>query len=227
MFLIFLHCTPNRRLMSLNPKGNHLWIFIGRTDVETETRITLATWCKELTHWEWPWCWERLRAGEEGDRGWDGWMASPTQWTQVWANSGRSWRTGKPDMLQFMGSQGAGHDWANEQPNSNFEKLCYINIILQRLQPFLFIRSIRDLFRWFLGLDRRYALRCRYRMLAKKELKNECVLPIRMSQWNIYTSRNQILYADMLMVFHSFSPVPLFCLHMWSYRRTKYVVFSI
>ena len=52
---------------------------------------TLATWCKELTHWKRPWCWERLRVGEEGDdRGWDGWMASPTQWTWVWVNS-RSW----------------------------------------------------------------------------------------------------------------------------------------
>ena len=45
---------------------------------------TLATWCEELTYWKWPWCWERLEAGEEGDnRGWDGWMASPTQWTWV------------------------------------------------------------------------------------------------------------------------------------------------
>ena len=50
----------------------------------------LATWCKEPTHWKRPWCWERLRArGEGGDWGWDGWMASLTQWTWVWANSGR------------------------------------------------------------------------------------------------------------------------------------------
>ena len=43
---------------------------------------TLATWCKKLTHLKRPWCWERLKAGGEGDdRGWDGWMASPTQWT--------------------------------------------------------------------------------------------------------------------------------------------------
>ena len=55
---------------------------------------TLATWCEEWTHWERPWCWERLKAGGEGDdRGWDGWMASPTQWTWVWASSGRRWRT--------------------------------------------------------------------------------------------------------------------------------------
>ena len=53
---------------------------------------TLATWCEELTHWKRPWCWERLKAGGEGDdRGWDGWMASPTQWTWVWVNSGSWW----------------------------------------------------------------------------------------------------------------------------------------
>ena len=50
---------------------------------------TLATWCKELTHWKRLWCWERLKAEGEGDnRGWDGWMASPTQWAWVWASSG-------------------------------------------------------------------------------------------------------------------------------------------
>ena len=51
---------------------------------------TLATWCEELIHWKILWCWARLRAGGEGgDRGWDGWMASLTQWIWVWANSGR------------------------------------------------------------------------------------------------------------------------------------------
>ena len=58
----------------------------------------------------------KMRAGGEGgDRGWDGWMASLTQWTWFWANSGRCWRTGKPCMLQSMGSQWVGHDWATEQ----------------------------------------------------------------------------------------------------------------
>ena len=53
-----------------------------------------------------PWCWERLRAGGEGDdRGWDGWMASWTQWTWVWVSSGTWWWTGKPGMLQYMGLQ--------------------------------------------------------------------------------------------------------------------------
>ena len=66
---------------------------------------TLATWCEEPTHWKRLWCWERLRAGgEEGDRGWDGWMASLTQWAWVWAKSRRQW-SGKPGVLQSMGWQ--------------------------------------------------------------------------------------------------------------------------
>ena len=61
---------------------------------------TLATWWEKLTHQKRPWCWERLKAGgEEGDRGWDGWIASPTQWTWFWANSRRQ-RTGKSGVLQ-------------------------------------------------------------------------------------------------------------------------------
>ena len=56
-----------------------------------------------------PWCWERMKAGGEGDdRGWDGWMTSPTQWTWVLASSR------KPGMLQYMGSQRVGHDWETE-----------------------------------------------------------------------------------------------------------------
>ena len=72
---------------------------------------TLATWCKELTHWKRPWCWERLKArGEGDDRGRDGWMASLTQWAWVWVNPGSRWWTGRSGMLQSMGSQRAGHD---------------------------------------------------------------------------------------------------------------------
>ena len=67
---------------------------------------TLATWFEELTHWRRPWCWERLKAGgERGDRGWDGWVASLTQWTWVWVSSGSWWWTGRPGVLQSMGSQ--------------------------------------------------------------------------------------------------------------------------
>ena len=65
--------------------------------------------------WKGPWCWERLKVGGEGDnRGWDGWMASPTQWTWVWVNSRSWWWTGRPDVLRFMRSQRVGHNWATE-----------------------------------------------------------------------------------------------------------------
>ena len=68
-----------------------------------------------LPHWKRPWCWEGLGAGGEGDdRGWDGWMASPTRWTWVWVTSGSWWWTGRPGVLRFMGSQRVGHDWATE-----------------------------------------------------------------------------------------------------------------
>ena len=76
---------------------------------------TLAIWCKELTHLKRPWCWERLKAGGEGDnRGWDGWMVSLTQWTWVWVNSGSWWWKGRPGVLQSTGSQWVGHDWVTE-----------------------------------------------------------------------------------------------------------------
>ena len=85
---------------------------------------TLATWCEEVTHWLKPWCWGRLKAGEEGDnRGWDGWMASPTGWTWVWVNCGSWWWTGRPGVLQFMGSQRVGCDWMTElnwRPSKGF-----------------------------------------------------------------------------------------------------------
>ena len=74
---------------------------------------TLATWCKELTHWKRPWCWERLKT-EGVDRGWDGWMASPTWWTWVCVSSGSWWWTGRPGILQSMGSQRVRHDWVTE-----------------------------------------------------------------------------------------------------------------
>ena len=87
---------------------------------------TLATWCKELTHWKRPWCWERWRTGGEGDdRGWDGWMASRTQWTWVWVNSGSWWWTGRPGVLQSMGSQRVRHDWATELYWTNVVGIVY------------------------------------------------------------------------------------------------------
>ena len=94
----------SKEIKPINPKGNQPWTFIGRTDAKAP--ILWATDNEEPTHWKRPWFREKLRAGGEGgNRGWDGWMASPTQWTWVWVNSGRYWRTGKPGMLQSMGLQ--------------------------------------------------------------------------------------------------------------------------
>ena len=103
-----------KKVQPVHPKGNQSWIFTGRTDGEAEAPILAATWCEELTPWKRPWCWERLKAGEEDDRGWDGWMASPTQWTRVWVKSSSWWWTGRPGMLQFSGSQRVRHNSAHE-----------------------------------------------------------------------------------------------------------------
>ena len=71
---------------------------------------TLATWCKELTHWKRPWCWESLKAGGDGDnRAWDDWVASPTQCTWVWDPEGQGslaccspWGCRESDMTEWL-----------------------------------------------------------------------------------------------------------------------------
>ena len=97
--------------------GNQAWIFTVRTEAETpilrppDAKSWLIGKKKKK-----PWCWEKSKAGGVGDdRGWDGWMASLTQWTWIWANPGRLWRTRKPGVLQSMGSQRIGHDWVTKQ----------------------------------------------------------------------------------------------------------------
>ena len=78
----------SREIKPVNSKTNQPWIFVqDRWKDWCWSSNSLATWCEELTHWKRPWCWERLRSGGEGGyRGWDGWMASLTQWAWVWAN---------------------------------------------------------------------------------------------------------------------------------------------
>ena len=94
-----------KEIQPINPKGNQSWIFIGRTDVEAETPIL---WPPEAKSW----CWERLKAGGEGDdRGWDGWMASPAWWTWVWVNSG-SWQRSL-SCCSLWGHK-VGHNWVTE-----------------------------------------------------------------------------------------------------------------
>ena len=103
---------------------------------------TLATSCEELTHWKRPWCWERLGAGGEGDnRGWDGWMASPSRWTWVWVNSRSWWWTGRPGVLQFMGLQRVGHDWATELYWTELKPLLSVRVIITQ-GPFKWYHAI-------------------------------------------------------------------------------------
>ena len=87
---------------------------------------TLDTWCEVLTHWKRLWSWERLSVGGEGeDRAWGGWMTLLIQWIWVWAISGRWWRTGKPGMLQLVGSRRVGH---TEQLNNNNHQCYFPNL---------------------------------------------------------------------------------------------------
>ena len=91
----------------------------------------------------------RLRAGEVGGRGWDGWMASPTQWTWVWASSGRWWRTRKPGMLQSMDSQ----NWTQLNDWIAFWTLYHLNHILPfrsvTFRIFIFLLSLKIKFPYF------------------------------------------------------------------------------
>ena len=130
-----------KEIQPVHPKEDQSWVYIGRVDAEAETPILWPTHAKnwfigkdpdagrdwgqeekgttedEIVWWHhWPDAHEfRLKAGGKGDdRGWEGWMASPTWWMWVWVNSGSWWWTGRSGMLQFMGSQRVGHNWATE-----------------------------------------------------------------------------------------------------------------
>ena len=103
-----------KEIQPVHSEGDQPWVFIGRNDAKAETPILWPP-DAEMTYLKSLWCWKRLKAGEEGDnRGWDAWIVSPTQWTWVWVNFGSWWWTGRPGMLQFIGSQRVGHDWATE-----------------------------------------------------------------------------------------------------------------
>ena len=101
-----------KEIQPVHPKDQS-WILIGRTDAEAPT-----LWSSDAKNWliEKTLMLGKIEAeGEGDDRGWDGWMASLTLWIWVWASSRRWWRTGKPGILQSMGSQRVRHDWATEQ----------------------------------------------------------------------------------------------------------------
>ena len=103
-----------KEIKPVNPKGNQPRIFIGRTDTEYETAIL---WPPDVKSWligKDPDAEKKLKVGEGDDRQWDGWMASPTWWTWVWATSGSWWWIRKPGVLQSMGSQRVRHDSVTE-----------------------------------------------------------------------------------------------------------------
>ena len=99
----------------VHPKGNQSWIFVGRTDTEAETLILWPAYAKNWLIGKDPDAGKNWRQEKEGDdRGWDSWMALPTQRTWVWVSSRSWWWTGKPGTLQSMGLQRVRHDWVTE-----------------------------------------------------------------------------------------------------------------
>ena len=101
-----------KEIKPVSCKVNQSWIFIGRTDAEADAP---TLWSPDATHWKRPRCWERLKVGGGGDdRGRDCWMPSPPHWTWIWVSSRSWWWMGKPGVLQSMGSQRAGHNWATK-----------------------------------------------------------------------------------------------------------------
>ena len=108
-----------KEIQPVNPKGNQSWLFIERANPEAEAPIL---WLPDVKNWligKDPDPGKDWRLEEKGDyRGWDGRMASLTQWTWVWASSGRWWRTGKLGVLQSMGLKRVRHNWVTEQQNS-------------------------------------------------------------------------------------------------------------
>ena len=103
-----------KEIQPVHSKGDQSWVYLGRNDAEAETPVLRSSHSKSWLIGK-DWCWEGLGARGKGyNRGWDGWMASLTQWMWVWVNSGSWWWTGRPSVLQFMRSQRLGHDWATE-----------------------------------------------------------------------------------------------------------------
>ena len=137
-----------KEIQPVHPKGDQSWIFIGRIDVEAEAPILWPPDAKrkDPVYLKRPWCWERLKAGGEGDdRGWDGWMASLTQWTWVWVNSRSWWWTGRPGVRESMGLQRVGHDWATELNWIKLNMLPVVvnknpGLVLHELAPFLVLQ---------------------------------------------------------------------------------------
>ena len=113
-----------KEIKAVSPKGNQSWIFIGRTDAEAETP---TLWPLDVKNWlieKDPDAGKDWRQERRGNRGWDGWMVSPTQWTWFWASFRSWWWTGKPGVLQSIGSQIVRHNWVTELNGLKVPVIC-------------------------------------------------------------------------------------------------------
>ena len=169
----------SKKIKPVNPKGKQSCIFIGRTDAEAENPILWPPDVKSRLIGKDPDAGKDWRQEEKGKTGWVGWMASLTQWTWVWANSGRWWWTGRPGGLQSMGSQRVQHNWATEQQQQAGHKwmhsvlgsLLYIDLcicfsasiilITETLQDSLKSRSMTPLaYSFFLKIPLQFGVFC-------------------------------------------------------------------
>ena len=103
-----------KAIQPVHPKGDQSWVLTGRTNVEAETPVLWPPDAESWLIWKDPDAGKDWGQEEKGTTGWDGWMASLTQWTWVWVDAGSWWWTRRPGVLRFMGSQRGGHDWATE-----------------------------------------------------------------------------------------------------------------
>ena len=139
-----------KEVQPVHPQGDQSWVFIGRISVEAETPILWPPDAKSWLIWKDPDAGKDRAGGEEDDRGWDGWMASPTQCTWVWVDSGSWCWTGRPGMLRLMGSQEVGHDWAtevnwNEAILKQFYRKNWMNFVASLFIYNLFSSSFTDI----------------------------------------------------------------------------------
>ena len=129
-------------LKEINP--NILW----KDWCQSWSSNTLATWCKEPIHWKKPWCWERQKAGEGDNRGWDGWMASPTLCTWVWVSIGGWWWTGKPGVLQYMGLKRVRYYLATEQQKPKRDLSASVSVLFHNSQK---VKAAHRFHQWMSG----------------------------------------------------------------------------
>ena len=130
-------------------------------------------------------CREGLGAGGEGDdRGWDGWMASPTRWMWVWVHSGSWWWTGRPGVLQFMVSQRVGHNWATELNRCRKMQLCFNSCNSNYYNSFVWCHLFHILRRNGVAIMVNKSLKCSTWMQSLKRQNNLCSFPMQTLQYH-------------------------------------------